>query len=79
MKNKLTLFQTLAPYGIAVTIKEQDLHLRGPSVYKHVEVTIEWIVVQLVFHQCTQAIVGLAHISRCRTQPHTNVAFGKEH
>ena len=79
MNYKLSLLETLTLNRIAVTIKKQYLHLVAFSIDENIEVTVKRIIIKVVFHQCAEAVIALAHIGRCATQPDSQIAFGEKH
>ena len=50
MEYELALLKALSPDDVTIPVKEQDLHLCSSSVYKHVKMAVERILVKGVLH-----------------------------
>ena len=79
MKNKLALFESLAPNRIAVTVKEEHLHLISFAINKDIQIAVKRIVVEMILNQRTETVIAFAHIGRCCAQPDTYIAFREKH
>lgn len=62
IKHKLSLFKSFAPDRVATVIEEEYFHLRFATINKHIQMSTDRIVMQPVFDQCIQPVVGFSHV-----------------
>jgi hypothetical protein len=77
--HKLALLQFLRSDAVTRAIEVQNLHLILAAIDEHEELAAEWVTLESVLYQGTQAIVRFTHIRGQGTQPDTHLGFREEH